>query len=114
MTYGWVLIAMSIFVVVMTLLAAAGRIAPNGLLGIRTPATQRDEAAWRRAHRAAAWVLVPGCSLGMVVGVLFLVGAIGGSGERAGEVALFGFVVLAGVAAFVADRAARRASVPTS
>lgn len=116
MAYGWVLVTVSIFVVVMTLLATAGRIAPNGLLGIRTPATQRDEVAWRRAHRAAAWLLVPGCAISIVVGVLFVLGpiALGGSADRAGEVACFCFAVLVGVAAFVADRAARRPPVPAS
>ena len=111
MIFGWVLIILSIFVTATTLLAASGRIAPNGLLGIRTAATQRDERAWRRAHQAAAWLLVPGCVAAAIVGLLLITDAIGGSSDTAGEIALFAFLVLVVIAAFLANRAARSAHV---
>lgn len=107
--FGWTLVILSIFVVVTTLLAANGKIAPNGLLGIRTSATQADEPAWRRAHQAAARLLVPGCTAGVAAGLLLVVGTIGDSSDTAGEIALLGFLALVGTSAFVADRAARAA-----
>lgn len=109
MIFGWVIIALSVFTVATTLLAANGKIEANGLWGIRTPATQRDESSWRRAHSAAAWLLIPGCTVMGIIGAFLI---IGNTADRMGEFALLGFLILAVASAFVADRAARGVRTP--
>ncbi|XBH22419.1 SdpI family protein [Jonesiaceae bacterium BS-20] len=109
MIFGWILIILSIFVVTTTLLAANGKIAPNGLLGIRTPATQRGESQWRKAHLVASWLLIPSCTVASIVGIVF----IGkNTSDTVGQIALLAFLVLAGISAILADRAARAVQTP--
>lgn len=107
MIFGWILIFLSALVVSVTLLVVGGKIAPNGLIGIRTPATQRDDSSWRAGHAAAARILVPGFAVAATVGVLLAIGLAGDSSETVGGIALAGFIVVVVVSAFVADRAAR-------
>lgn len=45
--------------------AATGRIHNNGMVGIRTAATMRSEAAWLAGHRAA-WPLARAAGIGIV------------------------------------------------
>lgn len=88
--------------------AAAGRLSANGLVGIRTRATQSSESAWRAAHRAALRVAVP---FGVIVSVgcaAALMGIVPGSGIEAFGLVALGFYALGLVAsAVVAQRAAR-------
>jgi uncharacterized membrane protein len=107
MIFAWILLILPLLIVAMTLLAATGRIEPNGLLGIRTPATQRDQTSWSRAHQAAAWLLVPGCALTVILAFLILVDAFHGAGETVANFTLGGFLVLVAISALIADRAAK-------
>jgi uncharacterized membrane protein len=112
MIFAWILLILPILIVAMTLLAATGRIEPNGLLGIRTPATQRDESSWVRAHLSAARLLIPGCTLTVVLALLVLAGTFKSAGEAVANVMLGGFLVLVAVSALVADRAAKAVHAP--
>jgi hypothetical protein len=108
---GWVALALAVVVFVVTVLCALGVIKENGVVGIRTPATKRSLAAWTRAHRSAARLLLPGSAL---IGAL---GAALGSGwhpgglsaSAAGIALLFAFAAIIFASAFVANRAALRA-----
>ena len=48
-----VLCALSAYSVVMTHSGASGKLARNGIVGIRIPSTMASDAAWRAGHRAA-------------------------------------------------------------
>jgi uncharacterized membrane protein len=103
-------VVLAVLVVAMTRAAARGRLPANGLLGIRTPATQRSDTAWRAGHRAAFPVVTWGGLVVLFGALAVLVGAVPSAftPETAGLVliALEGIVVVVG--AVVADRAARR------
>lgn len=92
----------------MTLAAARGSLAPNGLVGIRTPATQRSDAAWRAGHRAALPIVGWGGLVAVVAGAVALT-ALPDSAEpdAAGMVLLAFDVAMLLVAAVVAQRAAK-------
>jgi hypothetical protein len=89
-------------------LAAAGRLARNGILGIRTASVRRDDASWRRGHRAAViptWATVATTSGFEAVGVTL------GDSEMATVLSWVGVGVLFSgsvAAAIVASRAARK------
>jgi len=53
---GYTVAAAMLVVVVVTQLAASGRIRRNGFIGLRIPPTMASDAAWVAGHRAA---LVP-------------------------------------------------------
>jgi len=63
-TYGmnsvaYILAAAMLLVVVVTQLAASGRISRNGFIGIRIPSTMTSDAAWTAGHKAArlpSWI----------------------------------------------------------
>lgn len=67
---AYVITAAMLLVVVVTQLAASGRIRRNGFVGIRIPPTMASDAAWTRGHRAAlvpSWVglVLVACSAGV-------------------------------------------------
>ena len=70
-TTVWVAVALSVLATVITSLAGRGRVAANGLVGIRTPAWRSSDAAWRAGQRAAVPILaaltVVSASAGVVV-----------------------------------------------
>jgi hypothetical protein len=49
----WVFCAVLLAITVISWAAGAGHIGPNGSVGIRVPALQRSDAAWRSGHAAA-------------------------------------------------------------
>jgi hypothetical protein len=56
---AYVLTAAMLLVVVVTQLAASGRIQRNGFVGIRIPPTMASDAGWLAGHRAArvpSWI----------------------------------------------------------
>lgn len=80
-------------------LSFGGRLPRNGSVGIRTGATMASEAAWRRAHLAAApWTMAQGVVLG-AGGAWVLVRR---PSERATAVATVAVVVVLGVLVAVA------------
>jgi hypothetical protein len=71
---GWMSAALLLVVAVMCWAAGRGLVRMNGFVGIRLPALQRDEAAWRAGHRAGvlpagvtAAVAVIGALVGLAV-----------------------------------------------
>ena len=54
-------------------LGSQRKLAPNGVVGLRLPATRRSDAAWYAAHQAAAGPLgvAGGAAVACGVGVLF-------------------------------------------
>jgi uncharacterized membrane protein len=108
MPFCWITLGLTVLVAVITVLCAAGRIPANGLLGIRTPATKRSEAAWMAGHRAAAKLLVPAAVIvgGLSVAVILGWSVAGLSVETTGH-ALFGvFVVVLVISGVIAHLAA--------
>jgi uncharacterized membrane protein len=59
MEISWILILLGVVISVTSLLGAVGILRPNGLIGIRTAATRRSEAAWKAGHARAALIMVP-------------------------------------------------------
>lgn len=96
-------------------LPAKGRVARGGLVGLRTPATKRSDAAWLAGHRAA----LPVTTGVVVVAALFgLVLAFETPKLRLSPEAglLIGLGICVGgllVATAIADRAARATTTPT-
>ena len=103
--------ALALVALAMTAAASRGVLPANGMLGIRTPATQRSEAAWRAGHRAALKVVVPGSVVIVVLGLLIVTGSSSGiaSMDAQGIAVLVLVGVMVVVAAVVANRAASRA-----
>lgn len=101
---------LAVAILAMTVAASRGALPANGLLGIRTPATQRSEAAWREGHRAALKVIAPWSVVIVVLGLLIASGGTRGiaSLDAQGVMVLALFGVMAVVAAVVAHRAASR------
>ena len=95
-----------LLLIAVTAAAARGAIPANGLVGIRTPATQRSEEAWRAAHRAALAVVVPGGVLVAVAGVVLAVLRRGSDATGPGLVLLGAFLVVALAGLALAQRAA--------
>lgn len=109
MSLGWSAPGLAVLGAVITVLCATGRIPANGLVGIRTPATQRSEGAWMAGHRAAAQLLVPAA---VIVGVLSVAVGLGWTVaglpvEATGGAIFWGYVVVLVIPAVVAHRAAR-------
>ncbi len=50
---GWVFTGLLLVLVVVSALAARGRIRLNRLVGVRLPALMRSESAWQAGHAAA-------------------------------------------------------------
>lgn len=103
----WIIVAVALLVAWLTWLGATDRMTRNGLIGIRTPATQRSDAGWIAGHRAALKVVVPGAVLVLVLAVV--ASTLGPDG--AAEAAFFvvaGTLLTEGIAAAaVAEVAAR-------
>lgn len=76
--------------------AAAGELPRNGLVGIRTRKTQRDDAAWEAGHAAAAPLVRATTVVCFAGSVLVLVGAV-----VTREPAVVGLVALAAGVAIV-------------
>jgi hypothetical protein len=56
---AYILAATMLLVVVVTQLAASGKIGRNGFVGIRIPPTMANDAAWTAGHKAAripSWI----------------------------------------------------------
>ncbi|GAA3212565.1 hypothetical protein GCM10010488_08390 [Oerskovia jenensis] len=102
---------MALVVAWLTYLGATDRMTRNGLIGIRTPATQRSDAAWIAGHRAALKVVLPGAAL---VTALAVVASVLGP-DGATDVVFFvvaGALLTEGIAAAaVAEVAARGADL---
>jgi uncharacterized membrane protein len=98
----------AVVTVVFVVLPAVGVIDRNSFVGVRTRATMRDAAAWRRGHQAA--VLPTSVAAGGVI-VLGMSAAVTGRPNDVSAVILCAAVLLAGglwsVAA--AQRAVRKA-----
>ncbi|MEL7975409.1 SdpI family protein [Isoptericola sp. F-RaC21] len=110
-----VAVAVAVGVWLITRAAARGQLGANGAVGIRTPATQRSEAAWEAGHRAALpllrWAAIVIALAG--IGALLVLGPDGaGRLEIAGLVLLVAVLVVVVVAGVVAHRAASRVPVP--
>lgn len=91
--------------------AAAGRLSANGLVGIRTQATQRSESAWRVAHRAALRIVLPVSVVVVTLGVVALVAPSSDWNTESVGLVLLGIHTLALIASgVVAQRAARASS----
>ncbi|MFF3063337.1 SdpI family protein [Oerskovia sp. NPDC057915] len=107
----WIIVAVALLVAWLAWLGATDRMTRNGLIGIRTPATQRSDAAWIAGHRAALTVVLPGAAL---VTVLAVVGSLLGP-DGATDVLFFvvaGALLTEGIAAAaVAEVAARGADL---
>ena len=63
----WLAVALALLVTVVTVLAGRGTIPANGLIGIRTPATQRTDETWTEGHKAATPTLVTLSAVVLVV-----------------------------------------------
>jgi len=103
----WILVVVAVLASWLTWLGATDRMTRNGLVGIRTPATQRSDAAWITGHRAALKVVLPGAAL---VTVLAVVGSVVRP-DGATDVVFFvvaGVLLTEGVAAAVVAEVAAR------
>ena len=109
MPFCWITLGLAVLVAVITVLCAAGRIPANGLVGIRTPATECSEAAWRAGHRAAAQLIVPAAVIvgGLSVAVILGWSVAGFPVETTGHAIFWVFVVVLVISAVIAHRAAR-------
>jgi len=104
---GIVLMLAAILVVGVNEAAARGRLGINGFAGIRFGSLMLSERAWREGHRAAR---VPMVVAGVVLFAAGLAAATGSLGGDATGTLVIGAcvitLVLVGVAAFLAKRAA--------
>lgn len=101
--------AVSALVLAMALVCARGWVRPNHGVGLRIPATQRSETAWRVGHRAAVPAAVTGTAVIAVALVISLA-------DPATRTAMMVVAVIAFVGELVwmvlaANRAASRVSV---
>ena len=108
MDMSWILILLGGVISATSLLGAVGILRPNGLIGFRTAATRRSEAAWKAGHARAALIMVP-------TGVLLIAYGIGLTQKWAaftslGEAAPMIGVVIAIVATLVAGRLSNQAA----
>ncbi|NII42555.1 hypothetical protein E9228_003224 [Curtobacterium flaccumfaciens] len=96
----------AVLTVVFVVLPAHGKIGRNAFVGVRTRATMRDAAAWRRGHHAA---VLPTCVAAGGVIVLGITAAATGRTNDASAVILCAAVLLAGGlwSAVAAGRAVR-------
>lgn len=96
----WVFTALLLFLAIVSSSAARGAIAPNPLVGIRTPKVRSSARAWRAGHAAAAPVAWAGFGVALVCAVVGL--AV--QQVRFGVVATFAITVV--LVFLVATRAA--------
>lgn len=101
--------AAAVVVLAMVLVCAAGLIKPNHGIGLRIPATQRSETAWRVGHRAAIPAAVTGTAVIVVAMIVSL--ADPKSGPAMMIVAVTVFVAELIWMVLAANRAASRVSV---
>ena len=107
MILAWLLVVLAVSVVVTTVLSARGSIGPNRFFAIGPAVVRRDEATWRRAHRAAVRVIVPGLGTVAIVGVHIVGGAFGEWSRVATSLAILTVSLLLWAGAGVAERTAR-------
>ena len=67
----WVIFLVGAALAGTSFFGAIGVLKPNGLVGVRTTATRRNEKAWRAGHAKSATVMVP-------VGLCLVVIGVGG------------------------------------
>lgn len=63
----WVLIGAGVVILVLGVLSQMGKLARNGIAGVRTPTTMRTDETWRASQRAAA-------PLTIAMGVVLILG----------------------------------------
>jgi len=90
-------------------LGMIGRLPRNDWLGIRMHVVMSSDAAWLAGHRAGGpWLLASG-SIALAAGItLLIVRPDGATGARITSVGLIAAFLLAGIAAWRAQAAARR------
>jgi uncharacterized membrane protein len=98
----WVFTTLLLLLALVSTIAAHGRLAPNSLIGIRTPQLKRSESAWRAGHAAA----VPLAWTGFVVALICAIFGFLFAEVRWGVVAVFPITVIAAFS--VAIRAATK------
>ncbi|KZM33871.1 SdpI family protein [Oerskovia enterophila] len=107
----WILVVVALLVAWLAFLGATDRMTRNGLIGIRTPATQHSDAGWLAGHRAALRVVVPGAALVVVVALVVTVLEPDGATDVAFFAVAGALLVEVVVAAVVAEVAARGVDV---
>jgi hypothetical protein len=107
----WILVVVALLVAWLAFLGATDRMTRNGLIGIRTPATQRSDAGWIAGHRAALRVVVPGAALVVVVALVVTILEPDGATDVAFFAVAGALLVEVVVAAVVAEVAARGVDV---
>ena len=109
LSLGIVLLIAGVILLIVALRSRSGTLPRNWIVGIRTTATLHDDAAWDRAHRAAAGPLLLGSVGTMLTGVALLLRPTNGFGlaiTTIGLVWLLFFVIRGGV---LGNRAAKGA-----
>lgn len=84
----WLAVALALLVTIVTVLAGRGTIPANGLIGIRTPATQRTDETWTEGHKAATPLLVALSAVVLVVGTIAFFATRQSTAATAGVVGL--------------------------
>ena len=100
---GWVFTAVLLVIAVICWAAGRGKIAINGVVGIRIPSLKRSEAAWRAGHAAGA---MPACIAFGVAVVCSVIGLFASPAYWGTFVALVGGLVWVVVSAARAANAA--------
>lgn len=72
---GLLIAAFAVYCYLAVALPAKGRIARGGLVGIRTPATKRTDAAWLAGHRAALPSMTGTVAVAVIFSLLVTFGA---------------------------------------
>lgn len=105
---NWAIVLVGTALAGTSFLGAIGVLKPNGLVGVRTTATRRNEKAWRAGHAKSATVMVPVGLCLIVIGVgNFLSWPILGDLTRPVGSIVIGLAV---VASFLSVRMANRAA----
>jgi hypothetical protein len=102
---GLPLIAAGIVLILAALRGREGRLARNGLLGIRLPSTMRSDAAWDAAHRASWLATFLAGTVALGGGLALTLAAVGGSVVL--PAATSSILILLLIGTIQADRAAR-------
>ena len=98
-----------LFLAAIGMLARAGRLRPNSLVGNRTPAVMASAQSWRAGHRAGSpWMVLAGLATVGYAGLLWVLAAGGDANPRRFEIgyvlALLGCMFFS---VWVATRASR-------
>lgn len=96
-----------LFIAVVTELASRGTLSRNRLVGIRTRATMRSDAAWSSAHRGASRTIWIGFALSALVAAITLV-TDGTAATICGAIVAVLFLTTCVVALLQAHRAGAR------